>query len=554
MTIEKLKTLPAWLILALSASLLRFRIGLQSDSLFLDELFTDLLSGSGRWAEWKFSTAPAFVPDMLLYALAYPIFPDAATRIFAVSVAQVFLLAAALLWCARQIEPALSKAAETSIILLLALFTLAAAKSGMWLYFYSTNNHLPSLLFGLTGAGLMLRYIDRGDRASAALLIGGSALALASTSLFVLNFMMPALLLLAAAWVVLGDARTHTQPPHPYRPQRRSVLQLGGMLLAAQVLAAVLSKVLIRNVAREGRVHASPDTAGIALRNFMRAIKTAFHADNGWTLACSVLVLLALLYLGYRLLRAAAPARNGVTVSAAGWRAGAVGALLCVMIPVNLLGVVLSGSFADQFGLRYLMLPIALTLLLCVILLHRALAARPWPLRVVQLAAGGALAIGGGAMALQPQLPTAAGAAPAAACLARVEATGFPLRAGIADYWNARGLSYLLPGRNPILSTDPDLAPDYHVSTLGPVLRPQDYPRHGYNFVVLHGAVKPANPDYTAATMRAVLPAPSRVESCAGGQLEIWLYQDQRLDQAVKQAGAAFLSARKARKARKEPQ
>jgi hypothetical protein len=533
MNIEKLKTLPAWLILALSASLLRFKVRLQSDTLFLDDLFTDLLTRSGRWAEWKFSSAPAFFPDMLLYFLSLPIFHDPATRIFAVSVAQVFLLAAALLWCARQIDPALSSTAKSSIILLLALFTLASAQSGMWLFFYTTNNHLASLLFGLTGAGLMLRYLARRDRASAALLIIGSALALVSTALFTLSFMLPALLLLAAAWMV-------------YASQRRTLLQLGGMLVAAQVLATLLSKVLIRNVANEGRVHASPETAGVALHNFLLAIKTSFTPDNWLTMSCSLLLLLALLYLAYRLLRAVAPTRNGVMVSAAEWRFGAAAALLCVVLPVNLAGVILSGGFADPFGMRYLMFPLTLALLLAVILLDRACAGRPWPARLLQLALGGVIAVNAGGLTLRPPPVIVDDSELAAGCLARIQGAGFALHAGIADYWNGRGVSYLLADRNPILVTDTRLAPDFHVSTLGPLLRPQDYPRHDYNFAVLYAGVKPVNPDYTAAAMRAVLPAADRVESCADGRLEIWLYQDQRLDQAVKQAGAAFLRSRQA--------
>jgi hypothetical protein len=544
MNIEKLKTLPAWLILALSASLLRFKVRLQSDTLFLDDLFTDLLSRSGRWAEWKFSSAPAFFPDMLLYFLSLPIFHDPATRIFAVSAAQVFLLAAALLWCARQIDPALSSSARTSILLLLALFTLASAQSGMWLFFYTTNNHLASLLFGLTGAGLMLRHIARRDRASAALLIIGSALALVSTALFTLSFMLPVLLLLAAAWVVLGDPG----PAHAatYQPQRRTMLRLGGMLVAAQVLATLLSKVLIRNVANEGRVHASPETAGVALHNFLLALKTSFKSDNWLTMSCSVLLLLALLYLAYRLLRAVAPTRNGVMVSAAEWRFGAAAALLCVVLPVNLAGVILSGGFADPFGMRYLMFPLTLALLLAVILLARASAGRPWPARVLQLTLGGVIAVNAGGLTLRPPPVIVDDSELAAGCLARIQGAGFALHAGIADYWNGRGVSYLLAHRNPILVTDTRLAPDFHVSTLGPLVRPRDYPRHDYNFAVLYGGVKPVNPDYTAAAMRAVLPGADRIESCADGRLEIWLYQDQRLDQAVKQAGAAFLRNRQA--------
>lgn len=535
MNINKIKYLLAWLVLALSASVLRFRVSLQSDTLFLDDLFSDLLSHGGRWTEWKFSSAPAFIPDMLLYLLAFPIFSDPATRIFFVSLVQVFLLAAALLWCARQIDPALGKSAAVSILLLLAFFTLTSAKSGMWLYFYTTNNHLASLLFGLTGAGLMLRYLDRPGATGAALLVAGGVAASLSTQLFTLSFTVPVLLLLGGAWLMLGDA--------PAR--RRALAQLAGLVFGAQVLAALLGKVVIHHVANEGRVRASPETAGVALRNFLQAIKTAFAPDNALTVACATLVVLALLYLGQRLLRACALSRQGVTVGAADWRFGAAAALLCVVLPVNVFGVVLSGSFADQFGMRYLMFPLALALLLCVIRLDRALAARPWLAATAQLALGALVVVSATGLTLQAPAPYGDASSLAAGCLARAEQGGFALRAGIADYWNARGVHYRLPNKNPMLATDNTLAPNFHVSTLGPVLRPQDYPAHHYNFAILYGAVQPADPTYTVELMRQTLPAPARVERCGDGRLEIWLYQDDSLDRAVKQAGAAWLREHK---------
>lgn len=544
MNTNKIKYLLAWLVLALSASVLRFKVYLHSDSLFLDDLFSDLLLHGGRWAEWKFSSAPDFVPDMLLYLLAFPLFGDPATRIFFVSLIQVFLVAAVLLWCARKIDPALGKSAAVSILLLLALFTLASAKSGMWLYFYTTNNHLATLLFGLTGAGLMLRYLERPATATTAWLIAGCVAASLSTQLFTLSFTLPVLMLLGGAWLMLGGAPAH-------RPQRRALARLAAMVFGAQVLAALLAKVVIRNVANEGRVHASPETAGIALRNFLQAIKTAFAPDNGLTLACATLVLLALLFLAYRLLRACVLDRQGLTVGASDWRFGAASALLGAVLVVNVFGVVLSGGFADQYAMRYFVFPLALALVLCVIRLDQLLKGRAWLTGASQLALGAVIAVGATRLTLEPPPPIVGPSALAAGCLTRIEAAGFPLRAGIAEYWNARGVRYLLPAKNPILATDNKLAPDFHVSTLGPVLRPQDYPAHHYNFAILYGAVEPADPGYTAATLRPALPPPTRVDNCGDGRLEIWLYQDDSLDRAVKQAGAAWVRERERKRERK---
>ena len=232
MSMEKIKLAAAWVLLAGAASLLRFKTVLQSDSLFLDSLFTDLFTHGGRWADWKFIQAPAFLPDMLLYLLAYPLFPDAASRIFFVSAAQVPLLAAAVLWCARQIHPQLSRQAQTVLLLMLAFVTLVAARSNMWLYFYSTNNHLGATLFGLLGVGLLVRQLARPSRRGAVLLVLLIAAAQVSTRLFLLSFVLPLTALLALALVALPRG------VDALRRHRQQAWNLLGVVLASQLLAA----------------------------------------------------------------------------------------------------------------------------------------------------------------------------------------------------------------------------------------------------------------------------------------------------------------------------
>src|SRR5450830_253327 len=238
MSIEKIKLAAAWLLLAASAALLRFKTEIQSDSLFLDSLFTDLFTHGGRWTEWKFIQAPAFLPDMLLYLPAYPLLPDAASRIFFVSAAQVLLLAAALLWCARQITPQLSLRAQTLLLLLLAFVTVVAAQSRMWLYFYSTNNHLAATILELVGVGLLLRQLARPSRAGAVLLVVLIAATQVSTKLFALSFVVPLLALLILALLALPRQQDWSQH---YRAQAWRLL---GVVLAAQLLAVALGKLL----------------------------------------------------------------------------------------------------------------------------------------------------------------------------------------------------------------------------------------------------------------------------------------------------------------------
>ena len=100
---EKVTLAISILILALTTSLLWFKISIHSDSLFLDSLAKDLFEQNGKWSDWRFSPAPAYFPDMLLYFLAYTILPNAYSRIFFVSVAQIIILTFAVTWTSKQI-------------------------------------------------------------------------------------------------------------------------------------------------------------------------------------------------------------------------------------------------------------------------------------------------------------------------------------------------------------------------------------------------------------------------------------------------------------------
>lgn len=534
MSIEKFKLAAAWLLLAAAATLLRFKTELQSDSLFLDALFTDLFQHGGRWAEWKLTQAPAFLPDMLLYLLAYPLRPDAAGRIFLVSAAQVLLLAAAVLWCARQIAPQLSRAAQTTLLLLLAFVTLVAVKSNMWLYFYSTNNHLGATLLGLVGLGLLLRQLAQPSRAGAALLVLLIGAAQASTKLMVLSFVAPLLALLMVALVALARA------PEWAQRYRRQAWRLLGVLLASQVLAAALGALLVKNLPIEGDRPITPDTVANSIKLFLQATGAAFSPDNHWTQALTILLALALLYL------AIAARWRPERGDAPDWRYGAAAAMLLATLLVNVPGAVLSASFVDLNAGRYFVFPLTLAVMLAVIRLDQRQRGRAagWHAAAALLAV---VVLAGGLQSTRHRPQHTDAGKLVADCLNAIEADGFRLQAGVGDYWNGKAVSYYLPRHNPVLVTLNNTTPLFWMSTLGPTLRPQNYPQHRHsNFALLHDDGAGGQFDYTAATIGKLLPPPSRVQACPAAQLQIWLYDGAQLDAAVAAIKAHDLAGRAA--------
>jgi len=523
------RLIASWLLLAFSVYLLRYRIALTSDSLFYDALANDLLVVGGRWRDWKFSAAPGFVPDMLAYFMAFPLLPDAVSRMHAVSALQAGALALLSSFAARAIAPALRPTGHALIVLLTAFATLVSAKSGMWLYFHTTNNHVSALLAGLLLIGLLIRFLEAPSAARAALAIVIAGLATASSGLFLLTFGVPALLLACAAWLKLRRGR---------------IAAVAGIVIAGQLLGLLIGRLLIFHLPLEARGPLSAEAIANSAAMFLQTLRAAFAPDNLSTLVFSLTValcLLFLLFLLYLLLarRPRARPRLRRAKEEPDWKLNAAGALLCLTAPITVAGMILSAAFIDAAGLRYLMFPIALTLILAVICLDRILAraraglARLWLLL--------ALVIGLTAFqhAKKAHMPVD-DAAVVAQCLAGLESQGVTLRAGVADYWNARAVSHYLPRHQPILATLQTLRPLFWVSTAGPFLDPQRYPRH-YDFVVLRDDAEPGQFFYTVGKVGALLPPPAGKHTCAGGRTHIWTYGGDELDTRIDAEIARFL-------------
>lgn len=538
-TLSRLETFIAWILLAVAVSLLHLRLVLQSDALFYDDLLNDLIVHGGAWSHWKFSAAPGFLPDLALYAVGFFIFPDAPSRILFVSAMQAVALAALSVALVRRLtEPGLQRNAA-HVVLAVACATLASAQSGMWLYFHTTNNHFGTVLFGLLGTILVLRLARQFSwpHGLALLLVVGAASA--SSRLFVLTFTLPCLMVAGVALVLARRAGR--------RPRAATLARLIALLVGGQVLAIVLERLLIHHIPVEARPPLSLASVSNSLTYFTQATVAAFSRDNIATLLLALALSACLLYLLFQLLRRAPRQRDhaGPTPRQATpveRNIRAVGALLCASIPITIAGAVLSGAIVDHAGYRYLAFPLVLAVLLTLVHLDRRLR-RPW---VAHWAwAIGAALVAGNALYVAQQAPQRSHPTTAVAqCVAAAGAAGFPLQAGIADYWNARAVSYQLPDRHPIIATLRDLTPLFWVSTLGPLIHPADYPGYYYNFAILRNPGGRDQFDYTPETIGRLLPQPSRIRTCPDGITQLWLYDDAGLHTTMQAAITRFTQQR----------
>lgn len=519
MTPTLAKKLIAWFLLALSIWLLRYQVHLQSDALFYDALARDLFLDGGAWSDWKFSGAPGFVPDMVLYLVGFFLLPDPASRMLFVSAAQAILFAVLACLLLRRLFPRLQQHGQALVVLACAGATLVSAQSGMWLYFHTTNNHFGTVLMALAALLLVFQLLRHPGWRMMALLGIVVALATASSHLFILNFSLPVLTLgVLALWRARGSRRA-----------RRRLSAVGMAIVAGHALGWFLEKLLIHHLPVEGRPPWSRGAVEHSADLFLTATRQAFAPDNLATLAFSVIVTAALLYVLVQTIRRAPPSRA----------AHACALLLLLALPINIGGAILSASLVDLAGYRYLAFPLTLGVVLAIGYLM-VQCRRQWPLQLLWGALALAIGINGWITLREGSVPVEPSRA-VAACIGAAQADGFVARAGIGDYWNARAVSYQLDDHLPILATIHNLTPLFWVSTLGPLKYPEQYRQSYYNFAILRNPGFEGQFHYTPEHLGRVLPPPSQVHACDDGVTQLWLYHGPELNTAVQASITAFL-------------
>lgn len=558
----------AWIILAVSAITLIQRITLNSDSLFLDALVNDVFVQHGYWADWRLTPAPAYAPDILLYLIAYPFFSSAVLRILFVSFCQVFILAALSLWCARKISPSLSTTAKTGIVVFLAFVNLVATHSGMWLYFYTTNNHFAVLVFALLVLGWLLRFIEKPTWALGFGIMIGTAVAKISSAIFIIGFLAPVLTTCLLILVTIGRAPW-------FKPFRARLFQVIGLLLLAFVLAHMMDWMLTYHAPLDGRVPLSITAAGYSLTILLKSLVLVFKPDNIYTFLLTLVIVLSMIGLIINMLmriKIRIQATNNPTVelplsltpaNQIDWKLASCGLLLAIMFPMNIVGAVISGGLLDTGGARYFTAPIALTLLLTFILLDRyshkvTQITQYWrsmitvALFIIMLltiyTAVSVFSEQSLDALIQKDYQNDRGETAVANCITQLRAKHIPLKAGIADYWFARSVSLRLPDRVPIESTLNDLSPFFWMSTVGPYSHPENYAPRLYNFIIVLPTNPPDGFNYDSENLRNVLPKGYTSFSCPNTQISIWFYPNNALDTLIKNKQAQLLSQRQFRK------
>lgn len=530
-----------WSVLVLITSLLLFKTYLHSDLLFLDSVMVDIFQNNGSWSDWKITPAPAYFPDIISYAIGYWLLPNPALRVVFVCVIQAIALGMACLRLAKVMQPSLSINSRLVILGSLAVLAFVASHSGMWLFFNSTNNHFAALLFPILALSSILALIERGRSIDYVLLAICVIAGTVSTSIFILSFTVP--------MVIMGFTGMFVS--------RRSKVKLKvwTKILAAlcfgHVLSTGVSRLLISYDALSGRAPMTVEGALVAAKYLYTATLGVFGRDNLYTFTLTVVTIVAMAWLlidcAQRLCLNDKQTSDETSALVfrfpnKQWQLFFAVAFLCLVIPVSVVGVVASGGFLDLAGYRYFAFPLVLAMLLAIVKLGFFEAFEKKAAQLAILSSIGLVAVLS-VFSLKPLLESSGRPDYAtlvmkgvkgpsdntASCIDDIAKQGFNLGSGVADFWNARSVSYKSGFSPYILPVLQNAEPFFHMMTLGPLKEPVRYNLKPYNFAILNRSGTHSQFDLLPETIGRSLPRPTKVFTCAGTDLEIWFYADQSL-------------------------
>ena len=358
-----------WLTVILSALLLIFKVVLTSDSLFVENVYRNLMQYHGRWDDWIFTPAPAYFPDVILYFVISPIVHNPVLRIFLVSFIQVIMLAAVGLYLLRAIVKKPYWLSEIYILAVTIITVLASSRTGMWLYFETTNNHYGVLFSGLLSLAFLLRFLDIHSKRKFTYIVLFALVnifAIVSDLFFVTSSWMTTFITCGLLLVWTGViARDFTSA--------KKYLSIILTLIFALIVALVLSSIVTKYspVSHLPLWHIQESIASLKL--FLQ-VNVQILRDHEW----SFRILFALFIFGvfaavlYLIPRKLKSDDNSIIAIGRSWHIDDTATknqffcvlFLLVLCPINWIGTIFSGAFRDAHSDRYFIFTIAIAILL----------------------------------------------------------------------------------------------------------------------------------------------------------------------------------------------
>lgn len=543
--------------IAVNIVMLIYSTNIHSDILFMKFLMDDLASG-GEWSSWRFSPAPSYFPDMILYALAYFSTTLVPLQILAITLAQVIIIGVVSIWLVGLVNPKRSMLFQLIPLFFLLVSLVATSHyskdSEIGIFFSSNNIQVPTMISSLILLGMAIVFIQQPRKITALLFVTVGALAYASSAVFVICFLVPFMATLAVSAVYFKFARM--------LESYQAVLRLSQLFIFSQLFGYALSCILTYNSPLNGRLPISLEGAKASLVQLWKATLYLSDPSTPWSLFAAVMFLIAFLYSlingGLFLFGLVRIRRQNSEVQALEVGKSLIGDLLICLFFVfvtgsSVFGSVLSGGFVDRYGYRYFETFIVVSVILFAVFLERQLSEKS---KSIVIAIIVTISLIGTIMsvyllvvsnkdrefsALIHEGAYNGEAKVTASCLDNAKLSGIDLKAGVADYWMSRGVMFYMRDPKFILQSTDTLKPFFWISSMAALKYPEKYGAEVYNFVVADDGRYGKLMGYDIATISKEIPGGYSIISCKGSTSSILYYSDDALNFRLKAIHEAFL-------------
>ncbi len=495
---------------ALSIVSILASVRLTSDSLFLDDLYESLMSGSSMFNSWTLTAAPAYL-DIGSYFAISSIVKDTALRIGLTSVLQSIALLAAVYYLLRALKysPRLSfgVAAVTT-----AFLAVASGSTNLWLFFSSTNNHFSVVVIGLVQLALLEKH-KKSQRISLRVFAAQatlSAIGSMCSPIHLLAVIGPLLL------VIIAEKLSATR--NIFTAIRKSNLTWLPLILGGS-LWFFLKEHLIFNDILGGRVQPSLDNSLRSVASYAQETINVFIEGNPYIVMATVAVMASFVFnsRNWITLRRIDSARTGGAAETG--RGGLMEAFSIISFVSTLILSCASGGAVDLFSFRYLALPAIVSVTIAL--------ARFWGTKPNQhlkssilLATSLCLALSIAPIKASLQVISGVARTSLSECVTEAK-VHFPLKDGASQYWNARRTSYDFDWKQRIVPVLNTMEPFFWMTNTT-YLRGDATSE--VNFLIVDSGMDAGPFGFSPLNLSATIPPPSDKFFCDGGENEIWYF------------------------------
>lgn len=482
-----------------------------SDSAFEFDFAKSIWTG-GSYFDWSLSPAPSFFPDLFLALLLFPLDLSILKFNFIISLIQLLLLFLAFLRLFTKLK--LNFPAEI-VLLTVALMSISNTY-GLWFLFQSSNDHLGSLIVGIYAVSFVVQNEFNGSdwlKLSLACFLG-----VISTSLSLISFVLP--LLVFQAFKMISENHKDKYAKEKF------LSMICGLVLGLFAIASLNPNPRINTRIRIGK-----DFAMQGIDQFFSALNYVFSTTRLplflFSLFVCFLIFMALLVSINDIINAKSlkkPLSFDLSL------------IYILTLFINTPLAIVSGSFNDMWGFRYLYMPIFLSVLVLLIsmsnfvnhfsgiLIRRANYLIIFTVIAFSISQFDSLA----ANVRNSELSRIAN------CIQDLKDQGEIRGAGISDYWHSRAISLLTKEDIQIEAMTNDLQPYYWMFTFDKLRLPF------YDFVIVTKESASEPFEFKSSRM-SELPNSYYIVDCPNTSKDIFVYKDDSLDKFIQSRNALFL-------------